>query len=293
MYFDINTIIKTELQTMQNIYETLESTIQKNTESKKITVKQYNKNNIGQLYIFSTAGGAVYHQRRYENGVRVSHKLGRDDNAEVIKIKQKVFDKEVVRRLRKNIDLLRSIEGKFLPYDPDSIDKKLGEVYRDHTGLVNKAPGIVDLVEWKKINKRNGYPLTGDNNVAVDGMDTRSKSELIVYGILKGYALVIKYDMEIKLKDETGQIVTVCPDFVILCDDGSLIIIEHLGLLDKDDYLENALRRIHLYLINGYKLNENLFLTADYAKGKINAQAVDELVRKMILPRVRLRSGDR
>jgi hypothetical protein len=38
--------------------------------------------------------------------------------------------------------------------------------------------------------------------------------------------------------------------------------------------------------MNGYKLNEDLFLTADYAKGKINACVIDEIVRKMILPRV-------
>ena len=72
---------------------------------------------------------------------------------------------------------------------------------------------------------------------------------------------------------------------MILCFDGSLIIVEHLGMLDKEDYLLNTFRRIHLYLINGFKLNKNLFLTADHAKGKIDAQAVDELVRKMILPR--------
>lgn len=181
---------------------------------------------------------------------------------------------------------MRKVEGKFLPYDPDSIDRELKEVYRDRTGLVNKAPGIVDLDEWVKIDTRNSYPLSEKSNVTTDGMKTRSKSELIIYGILKGYALVLKYDMEIKLKNETGQVVTVCPDFVILCSDGSFIIIEHLGMLDDVEYLKNALRRLHLYMINGFRLNENLFLTADYAPGKINAQVIDEMVRKMILPRV-------
>ena len=89
------------------------------------------------------------------------------------------------------------------------------------------------------------------------------------------------------MKNDDGEIVKVCPDFVILCNDGSLIIIEHLGKLGDDDYLANALRRIHLYMKNGYKLNETLFLTADSINGKINAEAVDELIRKMILPKAK------
>ena len=97
MYFDIDTIIKTELQRLQKICKTLESTIQENTDSKKITVRQYIKNSIGQLYMLSTTEGMVYHQRRYENGVRVSHMLGGADDVRVIKIKQKVFDIELLR----------------------------------------------------------------------------------------------------------------------------------------------------------------------------------------------------
>jgi len=286
MYIDINTIVNTELRTMKDVYEAIESAIINGAKVGKLNAVKAIDEGSGSLFERSTSGGIVYHIRRNENGKRVSHKLGKADDAAVIEIKQRVFNNEILKRLKKNIKLLKRIEGKFLPYDPDSIDRELKEVYRDRTGLVNKAPGIVDLDEWMKIDKRNGYPLPKDCNIAADGMKTRSKSELIIYGILKGYALVIKHDMEIKLKDDTGQTVTVCPDFVILCSDGSLIIIEHLGMLDNGEYLQNALRRIHLYQINGYRLNENLFLTADYAPGKINAQVIDEMVRKMILPRV-------
>ena len=57
-------------------------------------------------------------------------------------------------------------------------------------------------------------------------------------------------------------------------------------LMDDFDYLDKKIKRIHLFQMNGYKLNDTLFLTSDYAKGKIDASVIDKLVRKMILPRV-------
>ena len=64
---------------------------------------------------------------------------------------------------------------------------------------------------------------------------------------------------------------------------------ERIDATYRDDiqYLDKKIKRIHLYQINGYKLNDTLFLTSDYAKGKIDAQVIDEMVRKMILPRVK------
>lgn len=286
MFFDINGIVKIELDSIRAIIDRLELSNQTGNVSSEKGFKDGIEGEMVCLNKRCTSKGDVYDLRIRNKGRRMSKKLGGPDNDEVIKFKQSLFNDKMLKILKEDLKLLRKVEGKFLPYDPDSIDRELKEVYRDRTGLVNKAPGIVDLDEWVKIDTRNSYPLSEKSNVTTDGMKTRSKSELIIYGILKGYVLVLKYDMEIKLKDETGQVVTVCPDFVILCSDGSLIIIEHLGMLDDVEYLKNALRRLHLYMINGFRLNENLFLTADYALGKINAQVINEMVRKMILPRV-------
>lgn len=285
MYFNTNELIKEELNDTDEMIKAIE------THYKGI-IDVGKGGLLGQggsvcLRVQYTKKGIIYYKRVMRNGKRISVKLGGAEDDEVIKIKQRKYDEEMLKVLVKNKKVLEKAVGKIIPYDPDSIDELIDPLYRDESGLVNKAAWAVDPEEWKRIVKRNDYPLDDDCNAAPDGMKTRSKSELIIYCIIKGYRVVFKYDMEIKLKNDDGEIVKVCPDFVILCNDGSLIIIEHLGKLGDDDYLANALRRIHLYLKNGYKLNETLFLTADSINGKINAEAVDELIRKMILPKAK------
>ena len=289
MYFNINELVERELNDIYEMIKTIESRyegrIDGSIDSRTGELSEQEEKDF--LKARYTKAGVIYDKRVTINGKRITVKLGGADNKEVIWIKQKKFDEEMLHVLKRNRKLLEKVSGKLLPYDPDSIDELLDLMYRDQSGLVNKASAIVEPAEWYRIIKRNDYPLPDDCNMAPDGMKTRSKSELIIYSIIKGYRVVFKYDMEIVLRNDAGEIVKVCPDFIILCNDGSMIIIEHLGKLDNDDYLANALKRIHLYLINGYKLNETLFLTADSMSGKINAEAVDELIRKMILPKAR------
>lgn len=281
MYYDINGILKRELDNIESIISNIEADLVHNFKMKGHKGLSFS------IYGHDTSEGIVYYKRFRKEGKQRSIRLGNSTNSDVIKIRQVKYNNEMLSVLEADRKLLQRVVGKFLPYDPESIDKRIRPAYRDDTGLVNKVPGILSSDEWAKINKRNRYALPDNCNITVDGIKARSKSEVIVYGILKGHGLMIKCDMEITLKDEMGQNVVVSPDFIILCDDGSFIIIEHLGMLDSADYLEKVIRKIHLYQINGYRLNENLFITADYAQGKINAQVIEELVRNMILPRVK------
>lgn len=286
MYFDINDIIARELNDMRKMYKVILESIRADEEMVRQRNALTGQCGADSLYKSCTSEGEIYYRHSRYKGKQHSQKLGGERNKEVIRIKQRKYNDEMSRRLKRNIDLLDGIVGRFLPYDQDAIDDQLGHVYKDETGLVNKAPGTVSLEEWEGITKKNSYKMPDDSNIAPDGLETRSKSELIVYSILRGYGLEVKYDYELTLRNSSGQSVAVAPDFIVLCNDGSLILIEHLGLMDDFEYLNNAINRIYLYQMNGYKLNEDLFLTADYAKGKINACVIDEIVRKMILPRV-------
>ncbi len=287
MYLDFNELIEKELDFLDKICSAIELSCEDDLDDKgeDESAKEY-------LRIRSTADGIVYDKRLEHNGNRDSVRLGGEDDPEVIRIKQMKYNVELLEVLKRDRKLLEKLMGHFIPYDPDTIDNRLKPLYRDYTGLVNKVPGILSAEEWNRIySKRNGYSLPDDCNIATDGTKARSKSELVIYMIIDGYHIVFKFDVEITLKNDIGQTVTVCPDFIILCDDGSIIIIEHLGLLNNAKYAENVLKKIHLYLINGFKLNETLFLTADDVNGKINAQAVDDLIRNMILPRASIRTG--
>ena len=186
MYCNVNEIVSMEIKDMTRIYKGILEAINMDDKviaERKVLIGQESKDS---LYKSDSSKGVVYFNHVICKGKQHSYKLGGDDNGEVIRIKQRKFNDELCRRLKKNLKLLGKIDGRFLPYDSASIDEKLSEVYRDQTGLVNKAPGVVDTKEWDRINTKNDYKLPDKCNVAPDGLDTSSKSEIIVYGILKG-----------------------------------------------------------------------------------------------------------
>ena len=58
-------------------------------------------------------------------------------------------------------------------------------------------------------------------------------------------------------------------------------------MLSHQEYRDKAIKKLELYINNGYTLNKDLFLTADNRDGKINAYATMQLLRRMILPKTR------
>ena len=51
------------------------------------------------------------------------------------------------------------------------------------------------------------------------------------------------------------------PDFMILCDDGRILIWEHFGLMDKEEYFISACRKLEQYRRAGYVQHSNLICT--------------------------------
>ncbi|GEM_PF-1376846 len=142
------------------------------------------------------------------------------------------------------------------------------------------------LFEWAKEEyEKNPTPIGDSRNVACDGTIMRSKGECIWYNMLYDEVVPFRYDVVMHFKDEEGYFVIKCPDFLIKCLDGTLIIIEHLGLLNSSDYLKDFMEKVKLYHRNGFVLGVNFFVTADNFNGGTDSQAIKQLV-KMIKERI-------
>jgi len=235
---------------------------------------------------------SVYFLRsRNKDGSKKSVKLGDDYDERVIAFKQKMYNQELKTTIEHNIRILESPNAnlkRLRHYDFESIDARMKSSYVDKTGSVIRMPGVIPPSEWVKLPfDKSVPPISGAELKTPDGTRVRSKSEIIIYTILSMYDIPFRYEEDIKVQNEIGQIHTRNADFVIYCKDGTKIILEHFGYIRDARVLDNYIIKLKLYLKNGYVLNDTLFITSDGIDGSFNAQAIMDLVERIILPRVK------
>ena len=274
MYYDMNKIVADELAGIKKILGGVD---------RKNSLQQ-----IGSLYGNATTRGMIYHVRCFENGARRNILLGDEYTDDVVRIKQLAYNKELIASLEHNKKLLERVDGRFKLYDAESVDSRLRPIYRDSTGLVNKNPGFMSRDEWFKEQHKSTLPSSEKNHVTAEGRKVRSKSEIIIHNLLTHLGIPFKNDVDINLRTESDEKIYKNADFVMPCKLGGYIILEHFGMLDKEDYLMRAMHKIRIYGMNGYTLNDRLFISSDGFDGSLNVQALREMVEKLILPKVQM-----
>ena len=283
MHYNIDKILREELEAVNFLLEKVNDVIGKREE---LTAKAVN-------------GELVYSRRYYTvdqegNRHRRAEKLGGERNERVIEIKQNAFNLKLKERLEEAKKFLVANIGKYKGYDIDEIDEALPKVYRDNSGLVNKDPLLMSAEEWsRKPYKRNSFPKGPGRNVTSDGTEVRSKGEIIIYDQLYFLSVPFQNDVEVILKDRSGRPIRRDADFRFFSLREIKPVLEHLGMLSDDYYLEKSMVKVKEYIEAGYTLNVDLFLTADDCFGKTDAYATMQLIKKMILPNVQMKKDEK
>ena len=228
----------------------------------------------------SSVSERYYYAYTDQNGQQIAKSFGTSTDPRVIRFKQFKYNEVLRSILKKNRRLLkrfiRAVEKSHYRYDPEAIDALLKPINVDHTGLVNKCPGVSSPGDWLKMPyEANGVELDKNRtHRTCDGTRVRSKGEVIIYNTLKMLGVPFRYEQTIRLVDENGMTVKRVPDFVILKPDGTEVILEYLGKIDDDEYLMDNLRKIQLYRRNGYDLGKNLFIIGDSYGGWIDSEQI-------------------
>jgi hypothetical protein len=98
----------------------------------------------------------------------------------------------------------------------------------------------------------------------------RSKSELVIANHLHNAGLRYEYERPLDGTSRPGRL---RPDFSFIDDSGEVIILEHLGMLDRSDYRQSWKWKKDWYLDNGFVEGENLFTTDERDGLDMNAIA--------------------
>lgn len=94
----------------------------------------------------------------------------------------------------------------------------------------------------------------------IRGELVRSKSELVIANYLHSIGLLYVYERELAGRVDPDRL---RPDFSFIDDAGDIVIWEHLGMLDRPDYVAGWDWKRAWYTRNGFALNKNLFTTSE------------------------------
>ncbi len=202
---------------------------------------------------------------------------------------------------KKNIALLRQLQQKRVAAHVLSplrnnirlLDSVLKE-YRD----ISKAYDAYFPDEWKapvcSKNPNTGLSVKAASGAAGHpedlrhlssfGLRVRSKSEAILADLLHSLHIPFIYEKPLRIKGADGRWRTVYPDFTFQLPDGSVLYLEHFGMMNDEGYRESSYRKLTDYFLNGIYPPHNLIITMDGPDGALDIAAVHQLIQNRILP---------
>lgn len=142
---------------------------------------------------------------------------------------------------------------------------------------------VISNSEYKEKWETTKYtPKTFDEAqtflITANGEKVRSKSENIIADTLLRLETAYRYEAPVRIAD-----ITFHPDFICLnLRTRQEVLWEHLGLMDDENYATNAIEKIRLYEQSGYKLGENLILSAETREHPLNSQEVEKIINKYL-----------
>ena len=123
--------------------------------------------------------------------------------------------------------------------------------------------------------ERNPYRPENLRYMARNGLMVRSKSERSIADSLLKNCVAFRYEAKTII---CGRVYY--PDFTILCSDGTILIWEHFGLDDKEDYFLQSCRKIRNYRKAGYDIHRTLICT--YESDLLSEEKLDFLIRRYV-----------
>ena len=130
--------------------------------------------------------------------------------------------------------------------------------------------------EWEACEYCGKEFWNGDAEIYTDkGERVRSKSEKIIADKLYKENIAYRYEYPLKLLNGT----IVFPDFTILDEIRRRnIIFEHFGMMDNEEYANNAISKLQMYAREGYVLGDNLFVTMETSERPLDSRVLDGIV---------------
>lgn len=219
--------------------------------------------------------GTVQYFHLMNPGENTGKYIRKKNTSLIHKLAQKDYDLKMMSALMCNQKTYQSIISAYNIIDLHDVYAKLSperrilvDSYTESDEQFTKAWKSVEYVGREMSS--NVEWLETDNGELV-----RSKSEKMIADKLVQLKIPYRYEYPLYLKGFG----TVHPDFTILdVKKRKEYIWEHFGMMDDEEYLESAIRKIRSYEKNGYYLGDKLILTFETRLMPIDMKSVEKML---------------
>ena len=195
--------------------------------------------------------------------------IPKNDHDLILQLIERHHTEKLLKILRGNIKIQRSVLRKYSSYAYEDVIKDAGKsYYAEPASKVYTKEEIASPLHSSFMHRTSF------------GLGVRSKSEALIAEMLKRHGIDFEYEAALELLDEYGAPDVRYPDFTLHIGDET-IYWEHMGMLADDGYRAAAERKMHLYFINDIMPGSNLIVTCDDSSGKIDMVGVSRIVESL------------
>lgn len=157
-----------------------------------------------------------------------------------------------------------------------SLEEELNSIYEKYSTAPFAELISASLSEWEKQPYEHNPSHPERLKIkTMQGCIVRTKSEALIANALYSARIPFRYECELKLGN-----ISIFPDFTILHPiTNEVVYLEHLGLLEKSDYREDFIRKIKLYINNGFFPGINLFFTSETEDRPLDQNQIDCIIQ--------------
>lgn len=266
--FRVQSILKSELKELYSLKSLLSQEIR---HSDKGTLVKIRRN------------GHVYLARQVKSGGKTYREyLGLPDSEKARRFKKGLYDRKQLEIIEQDIVLLERWLGEYENYGPAAVLRQLpvdGFQFPEDIYLDERYE---EMKRWANDESyRNPAPFPEAEHYLSDRRRVRSKGEALLLNMLIAAGIPVRPDSELEILDENNQSKIVYPDGQIPCYDGSIILVEHLGLLEKTSYALEFGIKSRGYLQKGFVINKNYFITSDDKYGGTDTSIMRQVVEQI------------
>lgn len=229
----------------------------------------------GSLHIIQSKENVEYYYREEGSTKETGRYIKKKDLSLAKQIAQRDYDRKVLAlaiKRCKAVNQFRKI------MEETNLGKIYSNLHKARKSLLEEAILSDEeyIKQWESVEySGKGFEIDAPEIITEKGERVRSKSEKMIADKL--YAKSIPYRYEYPVQLSNGK--NVYPDFTVLkMPEREEVYLEHFGMIDDRDYLENMLYKLSTYERNGIFLGINLFMTHETRKNPLSMQTLVELI---------------
>lgn len=237
----------------------------------------------GKLRISHSNGCVQYYMKEKQVAHSGEYKLKyiKKENMEMVQqLAQKEYDTMLLKELTKRLKSLKKARSVYVNTDPVRIyDKCIAE----RKNLIN--PSYISSEEyvkrWEQVTYEKKAFAEGTVEIYTAKKErVRSKSEKIIADTLERRRIPYRYECPLELKGKR----IIHPDFTVLNKrTRKEYYWEHMGMMDDNEYVTNAIKRVESLIQNGVFPGKNLIITVETKALPINIGLIDTLIQEYLI----------